>query len=93
MEKRVQIIVSGRVQLVMYRDFARRKARKFGITGWVRNLKDNTVEIIAEGRKERLLEYIELLKEGPILAEVDDISLRWWTGVSGEFKTFEIKHD
>lgn len=93
MEKRAQIIVSGRVQLVMYRDFAKRKARKFGITGFVRNLKNGTVEIIAEGRKERMLTYIELLKEGPFLAEVENVEVRWWTGVTGEFKTFEIKHD
>jgi len=93
MEKRAHIIVSGRVQLVMYRDFARRKANRFKLTGWVKNLKDNTVEIVAEGRKERLLEYIEALKKGPILAEVENVDVKWWDGVTGEFKYFEILHD
>jgi len=93
MEKRAHIIVSGRVQLVMYRDFARRKANRFKLTGWVKNLKDNTVEIVAEGRKERLLEYIESLKKGPILAEVENVDVKWWDGVTGEFKYFEILHD
>ena len=49
MEKRIRSIISGRVQLVMYRDFARRKARKLKLYGWVRNLPDNTVELIAVG--------------------------------------------
>ncbi|MBL1434109.1 acylphosphatase [Candidatus Wolfebacteria bacterium] len=93
MEKRLHAIVSGRVQLVMYRDFARRKAQKLGIVGWVKNLKDNTVEVVAEGRKERLLEYIELLKEGPFLSEVKGVDIKWWDGVTGEFKVFEIIHE
>lgn len=93
MEKRLHAIVSGRVQLVMYRDFARRKAQKLGIVGWVKNLKDNTVEVVAEGRKERLLEYVELLEKGPFLSEVKGVDIKWWDGVTGEFKVFEIIHE
>lgn len=93
MKKRVQIIVSGRVQLVMYRDFAKRKARRFGITGFVKNKKDNTVEILAEGFEEDLKQYIDLLEEGPVLAEVTGIELKWWKGVTGEFTRFDIVYD
>jgi len=93
MEKRVKLIVFGRVQLVMYRDFARRKAKRFGITGWVKNLKDNTVEILAEGEEQDLKDYIDMLEEGPWLAEVAHIEVRWWNGVTKEFKHFEILYD
>lgn len=93
MKKRVHLIVSGRVQLVMYRDFARRKSRKFGLTGWVKNLPDNTVELVAEGEEQDLKDYIDLLEEGPILAEVENIDVKWWDGANGEFKSFEIVHE
>ena len=93
MQKRVQVVVSGRVQLVMYRDFARRKARRFNITGWVKNKKDNTVEILAEGYETELKKYLKLLAKGPVLAEVENIETKWWDGVTGEFKRFEILHE
>ena len=93
MEKRIRSIISGRVQLVMYRDFARRKARKLRLRGWVRNLPDNTVELIAEGEEENLKHLIEYLKEGPVLADVDDVQVTWWDTATGEFKDFEIKYE
>lgn len=90
MEKRIRAIVSGRVQLVMYRDFARRKADRFGITGWVRNHPDNTVEVVAEGEEDDLKEYIEYLEEGPLLAEVAGVEVKWWPEATGEFREFLI---
>lgn len=90
MEKRIRAIVSGRVQLVMYRDFARRKADRFGITGWVRNRPDNTVEVVAEGEEEDLKEYIAYLEEGPVLAEVASVEVKWWPEATGEFREFLI---
>ena len=50
-EKRVHIFVSGLVQGVFFRDSTRQKAQELGITGWVRNLIDGRVEIVAEGEK------------------------------------------
>lgn len=70
-------IVSGRVQMVMYRDFAQRKARGLGIVGEVKNLSDGTVEVIAEGKKEALDAYITQLKEGPTLARIDCVNVSW----------------
>lgn len=93
MPKRIRAIISGRVQLVMYRDFARRKASRYGITGWVRNLPDNTVELIAEGHEEDLKEYIGYLEEGPMLAEVENVEVKWWPEATGEFRDFDIKYD
>ncbi|XKT75338.1 MAG: acylphosphatase [Patescibacteria group bacterium UBA2103] len=93
MKKRVRIIASGRVQLVMYRDFTRRKAKGLGVTGWVKNLKDNTVEVLAEGEEEDLKVLIKHLWNGPLLAEVEDLDIKWWNGATGEFKTFEITYE
>lgn len=93
MKKRIHCIISGRVQLVMFRDFARRKAKRHKITGWVRNKKDNTVELLAEGDEDALKKYVKLLHEGPILAEVENVECKWWEGATGEFKKFEIRYD
>ncbi len=58
-------IVSGRVQGVGFRFFARRAAREAGVKGWVRNLPDGNVETLAEGEEEAVGRYLELLREGP----------------------------
>ena len=85
-------IVSGRVQMVMYRDFAQRKARGLGIVGEVKNLSDGTVEVIAEGEKEMLEMYIEKLKRGPLLAQVQTVAVEWRTP-SCAFSDFEITRE
>ena len=54
MNERLEVVVAGRVQLVMYRDFAWRKAHGLGLKGEVQNLKDGTVRVVAEGPEEVL---------------------------------------
>ncbi len=73
----VHVIVSGRVQMVMFRDFAERKARSLKITGTVQNLKDKTVEIIVQGEKETLEKYLTLLRKASILSRVDSVRVEW----------------
>lgn len=77
MEKRIECIVSGRVQMVMYRDFATRKARSLGLVGEVTNLSDGTVRVIAEGASEKLRAYISLLEQGSLLAHVARVDVVW----------------
>lgn len=79
--------VSGRVQMVMYRDYAQRKARKLGIVGTVQNLQDGTVEVIAEGEDSVLLDYINRLKKGSILSRVEKVDVVWHepTGAHADF--------
>ena len=88
--KRFHIFVSGRVQGVFFRANAVEIANKLLIKGWVRNLKDGRVEIVAEGSKEKLKEFIEWLKEGPMLAKVVDIVVEE-EKPTGEFDNFERK--
>ncbi len=87
---RVHIYVSGRVQGVFYRSNTRRKALELGITGWVRNLPDGRVEIVAEGEREKLLSLIEWCRRGPPLARVEDLEVIW-EKPRGEFESFTIK--
>ena len=83
--------VEGRVQMVMYRDFAQRKARSIGLVGWVKNLADGTVEVVAQGTPDQLKQYIEKLHEGSILARVDSVSVDW-RAPSGHFDDFVIAY-
>ena len=61
----VQAIVHGRVQGVFFRDFVSRQARKLDLTGYVCNLYDGTVEVVAEGERKKLEELISYLNMGP----------------------------
>lgn len=82
-------IVSGRVQMVMYRDFSQRKARALGVVGTVQNLRNGTVEILAEGERPILDTYVEKLKKGSMLSRVDNVKVEWRVPM-GTFKDFDI---
>lgn len=70
--------VSGRVQGVNFRSFARRKALARGLTGYARNLPDGaTVEVYAEGDEDALRSLLQDLREGPALSRVDAIREEW----------------
>lgn len=88
--KRYHIFVSGRVQGVFFRANTVGTADRLGIKGWVRNLRDGRVEIVAEGDEEKLKEFVNWLKKGPILAKVVDIVIEEETP-TGEFTNFEKK--
>jgi acylphosphatase len=73
--KALKIIVSGRVQGVFYRASTKAVADQMGIKGIVKNLKDGTVYIEAEGDDFFINEFIEWCKYGPDDARIDDISI------------------
>ena len=77
MFEEIRCIVTGRVQMVMFRDFAQRKARSLEIVGTVKNLGNGTVEVIARGTPDQLKLYIEKLNEGSILSRVDEVAVEW----------------
>ena len=70
-------IVSGRVQMVMFRDFATRAARKGCLTGFVRNCSDGTVEIVAQGPTADLEKLLSRVRHGSLLSRVDDVRAEW----------------
>jgi acylphosphatase len=73
----LKAIVTGRVQGVFFRDFTRRKAISLGLSGRVRNMRDGSVEVIAEGERSALESLVEQLKTGPPAAEVAGVSVEW----------------
>lgn len=73
----VHLIVQGRVQGVFYRAKTQKVAEGLGLTGWVKNCDDGSVEIHAEGSKAKLEELIEWCRKGPALASVSNIDLNW----------------
>lgn len=88
---RVNIFVAGLVQGVFFRSQTKNKAGELGLFGWVRNLADGRVEILAEGEKDKLEKLIDWAKKGPDSARVDGLEINWQEH-NDEFKDFEIKY-
>jgi|GEM_PF-1180141 len=65
--------IEGRVQGVMFRESARRAAQPMGITGYVKNMPDGSVQVLACGDKGALDRFTEWLRQGPPLANVDGL--------------------
>ena len=89
--KRVEIIVTGMVQGVFFRATTRDFAKKLALNGIVRNLRDGTVEIIAEGSEEVLNRLIEYAKRGPPSAKVYNIDVKWLEP-EGKFRGFKVTY-
>ena len=87
--KRIHIFVSGRVQGVFFRLFVRKHAKQLNIKGWVKNLSNGKVEIIADGEELNLNQLIILCKEGPRFAKVDYIEVQKENS-TGKFDDFKI---
>jgi len=87
--ERAKIFISGRVQGVLFRDFTQRRASSLGVTGWVKNLSDGRVEVLAEGEKDKIIELMENLKRGPRMARVEDLDVEW-EEYKGEHNGFHI---
>ncbi len=90
--ERLEALASGRVQMVMYRDFAQRKARGLRLVGEVQNLKDGTVRVVAEGPRANLEVYVEKLKKGPLLARVEGVRADFREAAGG-YTDFSIRYD
>jgi acylphosphatase len=89
---RVHAVISGRVQGVCFRLETKRAAQKIGgVSGWVRNKRDWTVEAVFEGEENKVIEMLEWCKKGPSMAAVKDVDVAW-EDYSGEFNSFEITH-
>ena len=88
-QKRVHLIVRGRVTGVYFRAATQREAKRLGVTGWVKNKPDGAVEIMAEGDEDTIKEIIAWAHHGPSAARVDQIDVRW-RSYTGEYADFRI---
>jgi len=89
--KRIQLVVRGRVQGVFFRASAQREARQLGLTGWVKNRNDGSVEIVAEGEEDHVKDFLAWAQQGPSTARVDKVDTKW-RSYTGEFPNFKIQH-
>ncbi len=90
-ESRLHAKVHGRVQGVSFRYYTQRCATDLGLTGFVRNRWDGSVEVVAEGRQARLDELLSFLRAGPRGAFVTEVDVEWSVAV-GEFRRFEVHY-
>ena len=89
--KKIQAIASGKVQGVGYRMYTQSKAEELGVVGFVQNLMDSTVKIVAAGEDDKVDALINWAKSGSPAAEVKDLQTEAIEYQNGEFDCFEIR--
>lgn len=87
---RLHAIVEGRVQGVGFRYFTQERAVFLGLTGWVRNRWNGTVEIISEGSKADIEVFLKTIQRGPRVATTQNVKFDWLEA-TGEFSSFRIR--
>jgi acylphosphatase len=87
---RFHAIVKGYVQGVGFRYYVLDAAVPLGVKGWVRNLWDGDVEVMAEGNRDALEKLIAVLRRGPRAAHVSGADVEWGE-YQGEFSSFHVK--
>ena len=89
--QRVHIIVHGSVQGVFFRSNTRMMASDLGLKGYAKNMPDGSVEVVAEGKEDKIKELIEFCKKGPEAAEVSKVDVEF-SKASNEFEGFEVRY-
>ena len=84
------VVVIGRVQGVFYRAWAQGHARELGVSGWIRNCADGTVEAHLEGDENPVSRMIERMRSGPSNARVEDVSVE--DAELAGLGRFEVRH-
>jgi len=91
MKKRAHAFYTGRVQGVGFRITAEEAARDMGIFGWVKNLRDGRVELVAEAEEETLKRFIDEIRSGPLKNFIKQVEISW-SSASDTFDEFEIRY-
>lgn len=87
---RLHILVTGRVQNVGFRAFVQQAGSLLALTGWVRNVNYNQVEVEAEGGRPALEEFARMINTGPRGSRVEETSVEWETA-TGEYVGFNVR--
>ncbi len=85
-----RLMIRGRVQGVFFRASTVELAVRLELGGWVRNCRDGSVEVVAEGQEQKVQELIQWCHQGPMGAQVQKVELQW-EDCQGPFETFSIK--
>ena len=91
MKKRVHVFYAGRVQGVGFRITAEETAKSLGVIGWVKNLRDGRVELVAEAEESVLHRFLEEIRTGSMKNFITQIDLSWSTATA-TFDEFEIRY-
>ena len=91
MMKRVHAFYSGRVQGVGFRITAEEAARNLGVVGWVKNLRDGRVELVAEANQGTLEQLLNDIRTGSMKNFITQVELSW-SNASETFDEFEIRY-
>ncbi|MBC8313655.1 MAG: acylphosphatase [Candidatus Cloacimonetes bacterium] len=89
--KKIKITIFGRVQGVFFRKFTFETALKFSIKGYVKNLFNGNVEVVAIGIEENVKKFVNALKIGPSSARVDNIEIEKLSN-STNYDSFKITY-
>ena len=89
-QSRAHISIRGRVQGVYYRASMVQEAQKAGLTGWVRNCADGSVEAVAEGSRVAIESLLAWCRQGPPGARVASVDVSW-EAAAGSFSGFTVK--
>jgi acylphosphatase len=87
----MRCVIVGKVQGVQYRVYAQDSAVALDLVGYVKNLPDGSVEVLAQGMPETLKEFVEYLYEGSLSSAVESLSVDWQTA-SKTFTEFSVLH-
>ena len=88
---RAHAIITGKVQGVFFRMETQRAARNYGVTGWVRNKMDGSVETVMEGNEADVKSLLAWCQEGPPRASVSNVDITWQS-FTGEFMGFDVTY-
>ncbi len=88
--ERVELVITGKVQGVFFRQSALGEAQRLGLLGYVRNLSDGSVEAVVEGAVEAVNAFEAWCRRGPIFARVEEVQARRGPP-RGEFRTFRVE--
>ena len=91
MKRRVRVLYSGRVQGVGFRITAEETAQGLGVVGWVKNLRDGQVELVAEAEETLLKQFLEAIRAGPMKNFIKQVEMTW-SNASETFDEFEIRY-
>ena len=89
MTVRAHIFIYGEVQGVFLRRSAKMQADKLSVVGLVRNRRDGSVEIIAQGPKDKVNAFIKWCKKGPPFSKVEKVEVEWKKNLE-DFEEFEV---
>jgi acylphosphatase len=84
-------VITGGVQGVAYRTYAQDSATELGLVGYVKNMSDGSVQVVAQGSPEVLKEFVEYLHEGSLMSEVSGVAVDWGS-MQKLYSEFSIIH-